>query len=207
MRIIVTIAIFYLLISCTSIKVVDFPQPPSMPGAWGSFELEYFKESQCPNLEGTYNDHPEIFRSNLGSPVVTHGESAHISRLFPFHLVESVFLPMGQEPKNSESIVIDQITDSSIELRQWTLDGESIEVSKFEMESDHFHCKKGVLKFPKYQHFGMIEGITLNVQVQVQVRKADDGSLIMIWSRGPYRGAADTAQSKFIFHFYRFTQE
>jgi len=83
-------------------------------------------------------------------------------------------------------------------------DASAVEVNIFNANENDFYCVDGFIEFPVTKMHGQIEGTTVNGQARKRLKKASDGSLIIISTFGPYRSRSENALSDFTHEFYRF---
>ena len=193
------------LCGCASPSEIWVPEVSKLPAGWGRVDSSRFEGGDCPVLAGTYLSDPDEFEANAKEKEKTADSRGAfmLYKLFPFHLGENHVVPATEFAADEAIFTLQQNSASLLTLQRYFEAKKELQSSTFSMQEGDFSCADGVLKFRKNHYYAMMEGQSLNFQVEVQASKADDGSLIMIWSRGPYRGNAPE-KAKFVHVFYRF---
>jgi len=193
------------LCACAVPAEVRIPEIPHLPVAWGDYDLMRYPNSECPIISGDYIDTPEIAKISIDGVRFLDGDSGAIYGLFPQHLAEQSVNPVQKISDDERFLSINQDSASRFNLRRVLPNGKAIVEETLSLEEGDFSCSNGIMKFPQFKHYGMIEGQSMNFQVQVQIRKTRDGALVLIWSRGLYRSNSSKAQKNFIHRFHRFS--
>ncbi|MSQ98591.1 MAG: hypothetical protein EXR85_04755 [Xanthomonadales bacterium] len=197
------ICVLLSLCGCATPPEIRIPEVSRLPEGWGRFESSRFAGGDCPVLYGTYLNSPDEFGPNGKRTDADEYAAFMIYKLFPFYLSEVQVVSASEVTASKGTISVRQDSASFLTLQDYVETNEAFESTSFSMSEGDFSCADGILKFRRQEQYGMMEGQSVNFQVQVQANKADDGSLIMIWSRGPYRGNAPE-KAEFVHVFYRF---
>ncbi len=203
MKSIVLAGVLLILCGCATPPEIRIPEVTQLPEGWGRFDSRRFDDGDCPILSGIYRNTPDEFETNGKGRTADRYSAFMIYKLFPFHLSEARIVSAPEITASKGTISIRQGSASFLALQDYVEAKKIFESTTFSMAEGDFSCTDGVLKFKRSEEYAMMEGQSLNFQVQVQARKADDGSLIMVWSRGPYRGNAPE-KAEFVQVFYRF---
>jgi hypothetical protein len=203
MKLIFCTCVLLSLCGCATPPEIKFPEVSQLPEGWGRIESSRFEGGECPVLSGIYRSTPEESDPNGKGATAGQYSAFPLYKLFPYYLGENHDVPASEATAVAGGFSLDQESASLLTLQRYFETKKVLEKSVFSMQEGDFSCTDGVLKFKRSEEYGMMEGQSVNFQVQVQARKADDGSLIMIWSRGPYRGNAPE-KAKFVHVFYRF---
>ena len=204
MKPVLLICMLLALCSCATTPEISIPEISQLPAGWGSLDSNRFEGGDCPELAGAYKSDPVEFDANSkGKTADPHG-AFMLYKLFPYYLGENQTVPATENTADETRFTLLQDNASLLTLQRYFEAKKELESSTFSTQEGDFTCAGGVLKFKRSEEYGMMEGHSVNFQVQVQARKADDGSLIMIWSRGPYRSNAPE-KAEFVQVFYRFS--
>lgn len=191
------------LCGCATPAKIRIPQVSQLPEGWGRFDSRHFEGGDCPILSGVYMSTPDEFGPDRKGMAADEYGAFMIYRLFPLHLAEAQVVPESETTASKGTISVRQDKASLLTLQDYVEAKKIFESISFSMAEGDFSCEDGVLKFPRNEYYAMMEGQSLNFQVQVQANKADDGSLVLVWSRGPY-GSNAPEKAQFVHMFYRF---
>jgi len=192
------------IISCAAPQVVDFPDAPNLPTTWGNYSSKVIPDSMCPDIGGQYLGVPDLYTLDKNGASYSKGEDYAFYSLFPFHLatenvVESPFISHSQR-----FLILEHQNSNQFDLTNIWPNGLFIEVNSFLATEGDFACSDGFIEFPVFSNYGQIEGITLNGQSRRRLRKAKDGSLIVINTFGPYKSRSSINSKEFVHEYFRF---
>ncbi len=192
-----------ILTACSHTSAVPFPEPPAMPVDWGQYDLKHLNGSQCPNLQGKYSFPKTKIVVEGSIENEENGKFADYFGLFSWSLAEK---QAGSDSKSeSEGFLhLDQPSEQTMVIELLLSGDRNSHNYRFEASESDFICEDDVLKFPTRHSFGGIEGSSLNGQIRVGIRKAEDGALIVMRTYGIYRSRNASDTGNFKHEFYRF---
>ena len=191
------------LVACTTPDIIEIQESPTPPTHWNPISTTKLDNSDCPIIEGVYSESDYSFSSSK-----TNGYSKTPSgsyfRFFPFHIAEESELTVDQFQLSDHEFAIRQPDASRLVFFYKSEKRAAIIESEFQSFEGDFECKHDYLEFPINEHYGMIEGRSLNVQVRNRITMDVSGALIVQSTFGPYRGNPSRAAGKFTHEYYRF---
>lgn len=190
--------------SCSARDILEMPLIPNPPQDWEPFSTATLPESECPELEGVYSEPPFVERSGNAKRFGPSDNLDMYSSYIPFHLGDRS-LPQTwaadllahqfeiNQPDSAQFFLVykNRATDEVVQLHFLQSDGD-------------FECKDGMIRFPKYQVSGMLEGSSLNFQIRNILVKDVSGALVIQSTRGPYRGNSSELNRDFSHEFIRY---
>ena len=203
------VTIFTLLIAvssaaCTGSARLEFPVLPDPPINWSQWSLTTLSNSNCPIIEGVYEQPPIIHRIGEKAGYLPDDKMDLYSGYIPFFranrkegVPSSLNLPQNgfeiRQPDATE-FYFSYFNENKTLLVEY----------HFRSVEGDFNCYNGFMEFPTITNYGMIDGTSMNFQIRNVLVKDEDGALIIQSSRGPYHGNPSSLSSAFSYEFFRY---
>ncbi len=193
-----------MLMGCQAPASLSMPQPPHLPAMWGEYSIQRFGASNCPDISGQYKRKPEKYSWKSGESIFLEGSETDFYQVIPFSLAKKSTNEALQPDQTGSPIIIEQLSADIFIFSNYWADGTALSSFTFKSEEGDFHCEGGSIVFPDMTEYGQIEGAGLNGQIHKQLRRAQDGSLIAIYSFGPYKSRRQPPINSFNHQYFRF---
>jgi hypothetical protein len=178
-----------LIAGCNAHGVVVMSSLPELPSDWGEYFPGQYENSKCPIVSGVFHAVPEVVTLTHKGYSKQSGDLFSIYGLIPFELANSTLKSISMTPESERTISIVQGPDGRLVVAHVWANGKKLETSTFNQTEFDFDCADGFIEFPRKSYYGQLEGVDVNNQTSVRLRKATDGSLIAIKSSGRFKSA------------------
>lgn len=191
-------------VSCSAPDQLEIPIPRALPSNWASFSMSTIPGTDCPKIEGTYLDPPDIYRSSADLEDVPKDNLNLYSSYVPFHRAERRELSLEDQNMSAKSFIIRQPSANEFYFTYFAERIKALVEYHFQSSEGDFICIDGYIEFPHFTSYGMIEGVSMNFQIRNMMLKDDTGALIIQSTRGPYRKYIMKSKNTFSDEIYRY---
>ena len=205
--IVLVVALALTGMACSSLAELEIPPPPPPPGDWSNFSTLKVQGSDCPVIEGTFLEPPSIYRSGVDPDAVPKENTDLYSGYIPFHRADRKEWANDGKGPSRASFVIRQPDATQFYFSYLNEQKNTLVEYHFQQGEGDFECQEGRMEFPKLKSIGMIEGSSVNFQIQNVLLKDEQGALVIQSTGGPYRGIPSKAGEGFMFEFFRYLPE
>ncbi len=201
------VTVITLVLACTACAVpneITIPTFPSAPSEWHPFSTTTIPGSDCPIIEGEFQEPPSIHRIGKQAKYVSKDNTWLYSGYMPFHLAERKELPTSESSIRNNNFVIRQPDASHFYFSFLNHKETAIVEYYFKSDEGDFECRGGKIEFPRFSIYGGSEGGLVNFQIRNILLRDIAGGIVIQSTRGPYRGNLSRAKKNFSYEFFRY---